>query len=104
MGKTAVRLQLDITHFIWVDGSYDMVKEQEMMKYGRKSGVDLNHIDVVKFAESFGAKGFKVINPNDLERIMGKAFETKGPVLVEIPIDYSDNMQLFTNTNPHEGH
>ena len=102
--ETAVRLQLDITHFIWVDGSYDMVKEQEMMKYGRKSGVDLNHIDVVKFAESFGAKGFKVINPNDLERIMGKAFETKGPVLVEIPIDYSDNMQLFTNTNPHEGH
>lgn len=102
--ETAVRLQLDITHFIWVDGSYDMVKEQEMMKYGRKSGVDLNHIDVVKFAESFGAAGFKVINPNDLEKIIKKAIETKGPVLVEIPIDYSDNMQLFTNTNPHEGH
>ena len=102
--ETAVRLNLDFTHFIWVDGSYDMVKEQEIMKYGRKSGVDFNKIDHVKFAESFGAHGFRLEAPNELEALIAKAIKTKGPVLVEIPIDYNDNMQLFTNTNPSDGH
>jgi len=101
--ETAVRHKLDFTHFVWVDGSYDMVKEQEVMKYGKESYVEFNDIDLVKFAESFGAIGYKVTNPNDLEKIMAQAINTKGPVLVEIPIDYSDNMQLFTNIDPSKG-
>ena len=37
---------------MWIDGSYDMVRFQEMAKYGRSSGVDFGPIDVVKFAEA----------------------------------------------------
>ena len=101
--ETAVRHHLDFTHFVWVDGSYDMVKEQEVMKYGKESYVEFNKIDIVKFAESFGAAGYKVTNPNELEEIMSQAMNTKGPVLVEVPIDYSDNMPLFTNVDPSKG-
>ena len=58
--ETAVRLNLQIVHIIWNDGKYNMVEFQEEMKYGRSSGVDFGPVDFVKYAESFGAKGYRV--------------------------------------------
>ncbi|WP_247922773.1 acetolactate synthase AlsS, partial [Streptococcus salivarius] len=57
--ETAVRLKLPIVHIIWNDGHYNMVEFQEEMKYGRSSGVDFGPVDFVKYAESFGAKGYR---------------------------------------------
>ena len=54
--ETAVREKRHFVHFIWRDGSYNMVASQEQMKYGRMSGIDFGSIDIVKFAESFGAR------------------------------------------------
>ena len=61
--ETAVRQGCNFTHIVWQDGYYDMVKEQMIKKYNRYSAVTLGTIDTVKFAESFGATGFKVQNP-----------------------------------------
>ena len=38
--ETAVRLDLNIMHVIWIDNHYNMVQIQEDQKYGRGSGVD----------------------------------------------------------------
>jgi len=92
--ETAVRLKSNITHFVWTDGTYDMVAFQEEMKYGRTSGIEFGPIDVVKYAESFGAKGFRVNDATDMEDILKKALATEGPVIVDIPIDYRDNIKL----------
>jgi thiamine pyrophosphate-dependent acetolactate synthase large subunit-like protein len=35
--ETAVRLKANIVHMVWIDGTYDMVGAQEMLKYGQKS-------------------------------------------------------------------
>src|SRR5260370_34793149 len=37
--ETAVRLQPNLVHMIWVDGTYDMVTVQEHEKYGRSTGL-----------------------------------------------------------------
>ncbi len=58
--ETAVREGCNLVHCVWRDGSYNMVLEQEMMKYQQASGVYFNDIDLVKFAESFGATGYAV--------------------------------------------
>ncbi len=92
--ETAVRLNLNIVHIIWNDGHYDMVKFQEEMKYGKSAGVNFGPVDFVKYAESFGATGLRVENPQDLEKVLDQAFATKGPVIVDIPVDYSDNKAL----------
>lgn len=103
--ETAVREKLHIVHFVWVDGSYNMVKEQELQKYNRPSAVQLGYVDIVKFAESFGAKGFKIESIGQLASTIKAALaHTGGPVLIEIPIDYKDNPALFelaTETNSH---
>ena len=98
--ETAVRLGLNIVHIIWNDGNYDMVKFQEEMKYKRSSGVDFGPVDFVKYAESFGAKGLRVTNQEELEAAIKEGYETDGPVLIDIPVNYKDNIKLSTNMLP----
>lgn len=92
--ETAVRLGLNIVHIIWNDGHYDMVKFQEELKYGKSAGVNFGSVDFVKYAESFGATGLRVEKAQDLEKVLDQAFATEGPVVIDIPVDYSDNKEL----------
>ncbi len=92
--ETAVRLGLNIVHIIWNDGHYDMVKFQEELKYRKSAGVNFGSVDFVKYAESFGATGLRVEKAQDLEKVLDQAFATEGPVVVDIPVDYSDNKEL----------
>ncbi|KRL05607.1 acetolactate synthase [Liquorilactobacillus oeni DSM 19972] len=92
--ETAVRLHLNIVHIIWNDGNYDMVKFQEEMKYGVSAGVKFGPVDFAKYAESFGAKGLRVNKASELKSVLDEAFATKGPVVVDVPVDYSFNQEL----------
>lgn len=100
--ETAVRLKQNIVHLIWNDGTYDMVKFQEEMKYGEDAAVHFGPVDFVKYAESFGATGLRVNQPADLEKVLDQAFATDGPVVVDIPIDYSDNKALGKTMLPDQ--
>lgn len=100
--ETAVRLGLNTVHIIWNDGYYDMVKFQEEMKYGRNAAVTFGPVDYVKYAESFGATGLRVETPDQLEDILDQAFSTNGPVVVDIPIDYSHNPELGKTLLPDQ--
>lgn len=103
--ETAVRLGLNTVHIVWNDNAYyDMVKFQEEMKYnGQSAGVKFGNIDLVKYAESFGAKGLRVETPDDLDTVLDEAFSTQGPVVVDIPVDYSHNYELGSQLVGSEG-
>jgi len=81
-----------------------MVAEQEAMKYGRTSGVKFGRIDLVKFAESFSAQGLAIESADEILPTLKRAQAMDGPVLVDVPIDYSDNAAMFEATDPHKGH
>lgn len=93
--ETAVRENLHFVHCVWCDGTYDMVKQQQLMKYNRESAVAFGPVDHVKFAESFGAKGFRVKDSEEFLPILEEAFSSTGPIIIEVPIDYSQNRELF---------
>ena len=93
--ETAVRLKANLVHMVWADGTYDMVAVQEKAKYGRASGIDFGPIAYVKYAEAFGAKGLMIRTPEEIVPVMKKAFETHGPVIVGVHVDYRDNHKLF---------
>jgi acetolactate synthase-1/2/3 large subunit len=57
--------------------------------------VHFGPVNLVQFAQSFGAHGLRVNSAEELIPTIKKAFEIKGPVIVEVPIDYSDNLELF---------
>jgi len=82
-------------HVIWDSHSYDMVDFQEVAHYGENAGVKLGSYDVVKFAESFGCKGYNVKSADELPGIFEAAFKSDVPVLIHVPVDYSLNQRLM---------
>ena len=101
--ETAVRVGANIIHFIWRDGAYNMVKEVQLMNYQRESAVEFGKVDTVLFAESFGAHGLRLEDADQLPDILEEAKLLGGPVLVDVPIDYSDNHILFEKLHSHIG-
>ncbi|MHC5279714.1 acetolactate synthase AlsS [Listeria kieliensis] len=100
--ETAVRLRIPLVHLIWNDGSYDMVAFQQKMKYGKEAAVRFGGVDFVKYAESFGAKGLRVERPQDLDAVLTEALQSEGPVIVDIPIDYRENIKLGESLLPDQ--
>ncbi|KXZ20583.1 acetolactate synthase [Bacillus nakamurai] len=100
--ETAVRLKSPIVHLVWNDSTYDMVAFQQMKKYNRTSCVDFGNIDIVKYAESFGATGLRVESPEQLADVLQKGLNTEGPVIIDIPVDYSDNIHLSSDMLPKQ--
>jgi acetolactate synthase-1/2/3 large subunit len=98
--ETAVRLKCNLVHLVWIDGAYDMVRFQEMAKYGRVSGVDFGPVDVVPFAEAFGAKGLSIKTPDEIAPTFERALAMEGPVVIGIPVDYRDNHLLMEIVHP----
>ncbi|WP_374286945.1 acetolactate synthase AlsS [Lactococcus sp.] len=100
--ETAVRLNLPIVHIVWNDGHFDMVKFQEEKKYGRSAGVNFGAVDYVKYAEAMGAKGYRATSVDEFLEIINNIPETSGPVVIDVPIDYSDNIKLADTMLPEE--
>ncbi|MBV7389654.1 MULTISPECIES: acetolactate synthase AlsS [Enterococcus] len=100
--ETAVRLKSKIIHIIWNDGAYNMVEFQEEMKYDRSSGVKFGPVDFVKYAESFGAKGLRATTAEELDAAIKEGMDTEGPVIIDVPIDYSDNQELGKTMLPDQ--
>lgn len=93
--ETAVRENLSLVHCVWCDGAYNMVQEQQQMKYQRDSAVHFGHVDLVKYAESFGAYGFRINHADEFTKVLTQALTLNKPTIIEIPIDYRDNPELF---------
>lgn len=92
--ETATRLGLTFTHIIFRDNSYDMVGFQEELKYGRKSGVQLGDYDVASYAKAFGARGYRVHSLEEFGSVLRQALAEPGPSLIDVPVDYSHNVDL----------
>lgn len=97
--ETAARENIKLIHFIWTDGSYNMVKEQELLKYERAAGVELSKIDIVSFAKAFGAEGYVLEHIDDFPSIFAKARQSKVSVLIDVQINYQDNPKLFVQVH-----
>jgi acetolactate synthase-1/2/3 large subunit len=102
--ETAVRLQSHLVHMVWIDGTYNMVAIQERQKYGRSSGVEFGPVDPVKYAESFGATGLMIHSPDEIAPVLKQALDTSGPVVIGVPVDYSDNHTLFEKADTRAIH
>ncbi len=91
---TAVEHQLPIIHMVWKDHSYNLVAIQEEHKYAETSAVKFTHnIDFAEMARSFGAYGITVTSKDQLKSALQEAQAQAGPVVIDIAIDYTDNLK-----------
>lgn len=92
--ETAVRLKLSIVVLIWRDNGYGLIEWKQEKTFKRTSHITFGDPDFVKLAESYGAQGLRVEKTEELQDILKEALSHDGPVIVECPVDYSENMRL----------
>lgn len=92
--ETAVRLKLPIVILIWHDDAYGLIEWKQNMAFQRSSHIKFGDPDFVKLAEAYGAKGIRIEKTEDLQKALIEATESDGPVLIDCPVDYSENMKL----------
>ena len=92
--ETAHRLGTNFVTLIFNDRSYGLIKWKQDMQYGHHEYVDFTNPDFVKFAESMGAIGYRIEKAEDLLPTLIKSFKQDKPVIIDCPIDYSENMKL----------
>lgn len=92
--ETASRLGLNVVIVIFDDGGYNLIKWKSMSKFGNAFAVDFSNPDFAKLADSFGVEGVRVKSSDTVEQVLTSAFSKKGPVIVDVPIDYSSNELL----------
>jgi acetolactate synthase I/II/III large subunit len=92
--ETAQRLGLNFTHVIMRDNSYNMVKFEEILKYGRPSGVELGDYDTTSYAAAFGAHGVRVRTLAEFRIRFRESFLNPGVTVIDVPVDYSRTADL----------
>lgn len=92
--ETALRHKLAIVLMIWSDSKYGLIKWHQDRKFGRDAYVDFSNPDFVKYAESFGAKGYRVNAAAELLPTIEQAIADNTVVVIDVPVDYSENMKL----------
>lgn len=92
--ETARREGTPFVTLIFNDASYGLIKWKQMDQYGKSCYVDFTNPDFVKFAESMGAIGYRIEQAEDLIPTLEKAFEQNVPVIIDCPVDYSENTKL----------
>ncbi len=92
--ETAKRLGLDIVIIVYNDKGLGLIEWKERINYKREFFTRFGNPDWVKLAESFGFRGFRVERDDHPESILKDAFAGGGPVLIDCPVDYTENLRL----------
>ena len=92
--ETALRIGAPIIVLIWTDSKYGLIEWHQMRHFGRPSNIDFNNPDFVAYAESFGARGYRVSRTEELVPTLKRAIADDTVVVIDCPVDYSENMKL----------
>jgi acetolactate synthase-1/2/3 large subunit len=92
--ETAVREHVPFVIVVWVDGGYGLIGWKQDLHFGRRSAVSFGNPDFVRFAESFGAKGYAIGDATELLPTLRKALDDDVVSVIAVPVDYAENARL----------
>jgi acetolactate synthase I/II/III large subunit len=92
--ETAVRERIPLVVLIWDDGGYGLIEWKMDLELGAHYYVRFGNPDVVTYAESFGAKGYRITSAGELLPTLQAALDDDGVSLICCPVDYSENLRL----------
>ncbi len=95
--ETCVRLGIQLVILVLRDNAYGMIKWKQSHMGLKSYGLDYGNPDFVKYAESYGANGYRVESAKDLLPLMKKCHQTPGVHLIEVPVDYSENDRILNH-------
>jgi len=92
--ETAKRIKAGIVVVVWRDDGYGLIDWKQRNAFGRPYAVEFGNPDLVAYAESFGIPAFRPGSADELQATLRRALDVDGPALVDVPIDYAENIRL----------
>jgi len=92
--ETACRVGTPFVTLIFNDGGYGLIQWKQLRQLGRTTSVSFSNPDFVKYAESFGAKGYRVTSADELLPLLKEALAQPVPAVIDCPVDYRENLTL----------
>jgi acetolactate synthase-1/2/3 large subunit len=92
--ETALRERTPFVILIWVDDEYGLIKWKMDLELGDNFDIAFSNPDFVAYAESFGARGYRIEAADQLLPTLRSALEDDTVSVIACPVDYSANLQL----------
>jgi acetolactate synthase-1/2/3 large subunit len=92
--ETALRERVPFVVLIWVDDEYGLIKWKMDLELGENFDIAFGNPDFVAYAESFGARGYRIESADQLLPTLQKALADDTVSVIACPVDYSANLQL----------
>jgi acetolactate synthase-1/2/3 large subunit len=84
-----------IVVLIWVDDAYGLISWKMDLEIGRNVDTTFGNPDFVRYAESFGAKGYRIGAADELLPTLRTALADDTVSVIACPVDYSANLRLI---------
>lgn len=101
--ETAVRERIPLVVLVWEDNGYGLIEWKMDMELGDHYHVGFTNPDVVKYAESFGAVGYRIESADELLPTLQTALASDGVSIIACPVDYSENLRLTERLGQLDG-
>jgi acetolactate synthase-1/2/3 large subunit len=92
--ETALREHIAMAVLIWEDRAYGLIGWKMDLELGHHVEVGFSNPDFVAYAESFGARGYRVGAAGDLLPMLTEALAADTVSVITCPVDYSENLRL----------
>ena len=93
--ETAVREKLNVVAVVWLDGEYGLIKWKQQIQFkGQHSNLKFDNPDFSLLAKSLNMWGVQINSANEFIPALKEGFKQKGPAIIGVPVDYSENMRL----------
>jgi acetolactate synthase-1/2/3 large subunit len=101
--ETALREKVPITILVWVDDAYGLIKWKMEMEIGHATAIEFTNPDFVAYAESFGARGYRITAADELLPALQEALAAETVSVIACPVDYSENLRLTASLGELSG-
>jgi acetolactate synthase-1/2/3 large subunit len=93
--ETAVRLNMNLVVVILRDDGYGMIRWKQQQMGFDDFGLDYGNPDFVRYAQSYGACGHRVVRAESFAPLVAECLLTPGVHVIDCPVDYSDNERIL---------
>jgi acetolactate synthase I/II/III large subunit len=93
--ETALRRRLPFVILIWVDDAYGLISWKMDMEIGHNVDTRFTNPDFIAYAESFGARGYRISSADQLLPTLAAALADDTVSVIACPVDYTANAELI---------
>lgn len=95
--ETALRIGTPMVILVWVDDAYGLISWKMDLEIGHNVDTRFANPDFVAYAQSFGAKGYRINTAGELLPTLRAALDDDTVSVIACPVDYSANSALIAS-------